>query len=133
MNGTREYSLDARHRFFTYLKKQLGFVVRKKELKQIQVRTESGNAIAEKGNMDVEMTIDVVTQMPNYQTLILFSGDSDFLALVHHAKQHGRKAFIYSSRNNISHELRTTGDGYTDILEITDDIWGKPLLYREQK
>jgi len=32
--GTRSYSLDGKHKFFTFLKKGLGFVVRKKELKR---------------------------------------------------------------------------------------------------
>ena len=31
-DGTRDYSLDGRHKFFTFLKKGLGFTVRKKEL-----------------------------------------------------------------------------------------------------
>lgn len=29
-NRTRDYSLDGKHKFFTYLKKGLGFIVRKK-------------------------------------------------------------------------------------------------------
>ncbi len=33
--GTREQSQDGKHKFFTYLKKGLGFTVRKKELKRI--------------------------------------------------------------------------------------------------
>ena len=32
--GTRDYSLDKKHRFFTYLKKGLGFAVIKKKLKR---------------------------------------------------------------------------------------------------
>src|SRR3989344_3657185 len=41
-DGTREYSLDSRHKFFTYLKKGLGMTVRKKELKRISVLTSAG-------------------------------------------------------------------------------------------
>ncbi len=33
--GTRDYDLAAKYKFFTYLKKGLGFTVRKKELKRI--------------------------------------------------------------------------------------------------
>ena len=32
-DGTRDYNLDGKHKFYTYLKKGLGFTVRKKELK----------------------------------------------------------------------------------------------------
>src|SRR3989338_9429458 len=56
--GTRDYDMDGKHKFFTYLKKGLGFTVRKKELKRISVVGDSGETIIEKGNMDVEITID---------------------------------------------------------------------------
>ena len=78
--GTRSYALDGKHKFFTFLKKGIGFTVRKKELKRITVTTEAGVAIEEKGNMDVEMTIDAIHHASHYDTAIFFSGDSDFLA-----------------------------------------------------
>src|ERR1035437_5439545 len=43
--GTRSYSLDGKHRFYTFLKKGLGFQVRKKELKRIAVTDEHGDSI----------------------------------------------------------------------------------------
>lgn len=132
-DGTRDYSLDGKHKFLTFLKKGLGFVVRKKELKRISVLTEAGETIEEKGNMDVEMTIDAMHHMERYDIAVFFSGDSDFLALVNYVKRNGKKIYIYSSRNNVSEELRTGSDGYTDVLKITEDIWGKELKYREQK
>ena len=131
--GSRDYSLDGKHKFFTYLKKGLGFVVRKKELKRISVHSEDGDRIEEKGNMDVEMTIDAIHYRDKYDTAIFFSGDSDFIALVNYLKNGGKKVYIYSSKNNISEELRTGGDGYTDVLKIEGDIWGRELKHRIQK
>lgn len=131
--GTRGYSLDGRHKFFTFLKKGLGFVVRKKELKRISVVTPEGQSIEEKGNMDVEITIDALHHMKKYDSAVFFTGDSDFLALVTYLRRGGKKVFIFSSRNNISQELRTGGDGYFDILEVGEDIWGKELRYRAEK
>jgi uncharacterized LabA/DUF88 family protein len=131
--GTREQSQDGKHKFFTYLKKGLGFEVRKKELKRITVRSDSGDSVQEKGNMDVEMTIDVIHHMNKYDTAVLFTGDSDFLALISYIKNEGKKAYVFSSRNNISQELRTGGDGYVDVLKIEQDIWGRDLKYRTKK
>ena len=131
--GTRDYSLDGKHKFFTYLKKGLSFTVRKKELKRITVHTEVGDSIDEKGNMDVEMTIDAIHHKNKYDIAIFFSGDSDFLALINYLRAGGKKVYIYSSRNNVSEELRTGGDGYTDLLKIEDDIWGRELKYRSKK
>jgi uncharacterized LabA/DUF88 family protein len=59
---------------------------------------------------------------------VFFTGDSDFLALVTYLRNGGKKVYIFSSRNNISHELKTGADGYTDILTITTDIWGRALV-----
>jgi len=126
--GTRDYSLDSKHKFFTFLKKGLGFEVRKKELKQIKIKTEHGEAIEEKGNMDVEMTIDAMYHIEKYNTAVLFSGDSDFLSLVVHLRSQNKKVYIFSSKNNISEELRTGGDGYFDVLKIEEDIWKKENL-----
>ncbi len=127
--GTRGYSLDGKHKFFTYLKKALGFVVRKKELKRISEVCEDGAIVTEKGNMDVEITIDAVHHKAKYGTAILLSGDADFIALVRYLKNDGKKVFVYSSRGSISHEMKTGGDGYTDIREVPE-IWGKELKYR---
>lgn len=132
-DGTRDYDLDGRHKFYTYLKKGLGFVVRKKELKRIAIHTNEGDRFEEKGNMDVEMSIDALHHVNKYDIIVLFSGDSDFLALVNYLKRKEKKVYIYSSKNNVSEELRTGGDGYTDVLNITDDIWGRELRHREQK
>ena len=131
-DGTRDYDLDGKHRFYTYLKKGLGFTVRKKELKRISIIGENGESIIEKGNMDVEITIDALHNLNKYDMAVLFSGDADFLALVNYLKNHGRKVYIFSSKNNISEELRTGGNGYFDLKDI-NEIWGKDLKYRAKE
>ncbi|HQB76281.1 MAG TPA: NYN domain-containing protein, partial [bacterium] len=107
--GTRDYSLDGRHKFYTFLKKGLGFMIRKKELKRISVVTKNGEGVEEKGNMDVEITIDALHNIEKYNIAVLFSGDSDFLALVSYLRRADKKVYIFSSKNNISEELRTGG------------------------
>lgn len=72
--------------------------MRKKELKRISVITDAGESIEEKGNMDVEITIDAIHHIKKYDTAILFTG----------------------------------GDGYFDVLEIKEDIWGRELRHRAQ-
>jgi len=129
-DGTRNYDLNLKHKFFTFLKKGLDFEVRKKELKRIHLMGEHGQVIQEKGNMDVEITIDAMFHIEKYNTAVLFSGDSDFLALVSHLRSRNKKVYIFSSKNNVSEELRTGGDGYFDVLEIQDDIWRYELRHR---
>lgn len=83
--------------------------------------------------MDVEMTIDAIHYMNKYNGAIFFTGDSDFIALVNYLRNNGKKIFIFSSKNNISQELRTGADGYTDVLKIEEDIWGRELEHNGQK
>ncbi|OGZ69886.1 MAG: hypothetical protein A3D44_03235 [Candidatus Staskawiczbacteria bacterium RIFCSPHIGHO2_02_FULL_42_22] len=90
-----------------------------------------GEAVEEKGNMDVEMTIDALHNLVKYHTAVFFTGDSDFLALVVYLKNQNKKVYIFSSRNNISQELRTGADGYTDILGI-NEMWGRELKHKEE-
>lgn len=135
-DGTRNYSLDGKHKFYTYLKKGLGFEVKKKELKRISVMDEQGESIQEKGNMDVEITIDALHHLNNYNIAVFFTGDSDFLALISYIRNfenRGKKVYIFSSKNNISQELRTGGDGYYDLLDLKEDIWGRELRHRPDK
>jgi len=106
--------------------------VRKKELKRISIITADGEAIEEKGNMDVEIAVDAMHHFRNYDKAIFFTGDSDFLALITYLRVGGKKVFIYSSKNNISQELKTGGDGYYDILSTTVDIWGNELRHRSE-
>ncbi|HRY62172.1 MAG TPA: NYN domain-containing protein [Candidatus Paceibacterota bacterium] len=129
--GTRDYSLDKKHQFFTYLKKGLNFAVIKKELKRISISNAEGQVVKEKGNMDVEITIDAVHHLNKFDVAVFFSGDSDFLALVTYLRQRNKQVFIFSSKNNISEELRTGGDGYFDVLRLEDDIWGRDLKHRD--
>lgn len=130
--GTRGYSTAGKHNFFTYLKRGLGFIVRKKELKRIVIHDECGDSVQEKGNMDVEMTIDAIHHADKYDTAVFFTGDSDFLALVTYIRNKGKKVYIFSSKNNVSQELRTGGDGYFDVLTLEDDIWGRDLQKRKE-
>ncbi len=41
-----------------------------------------------------------------------------------------KKVYIFSSKNNISEELKTGGNGYFDVLNIVEDIWGRELHHR---
>ncbi|OGZ33071.1 MAG: hypothetical protein A3I88_02835 [Candidatus Portnoybacteria bacterium RIFCSPLOWO2_12_FULL_39_9] len=128
-DGTRDYNLDGKHKFYTYLKKGLGFTIRKKELKRISTISGNEESILEKGNMDVELTIDALHNINKYDIAVLFSGDADFLALVNYLKNRGKKVYIFSSKDNISHELKTGGDGYFDLKDI-NELWGKDLKHR---
>lgn len=80
--------------------------------------------------MDVEITIDAVHNVSKYDVALFFTGDSDFMPLVSYIRNSNKKVYIYSSKNNVSQELKTGADGYIDVLLIDEDIWGKNLEVR---
>ena len=82
--------------------------------------------------MDVEMTIDALHFKNKYDSAVFFSGDSDFLALVNYLRRDSKKVYIFSSKNNVSEEMRTGGDGYCDVLKLEEDIWGRQLEHRKK-
>lgn len=131
--GARNYSIDGKRKFFTFLKKGLGFTVVKKELKRIRVAADGGESIREKGNMDVEITIDALHHIRDYNIAVFFTGDADFLALVSYLRRRGKKVYIFSSKNNISQELRTGADGCFDVLDLDGDVWSRELKHRPSR
>ena len=40
--------------------------------------------------------------------------------------------YVFSSKKNVSQELRTGADGYVDVLHMTEDVWGRALEPRSQ-
>jgi len=51
------------------------------------------------------------------------------LALINYLKNAGKKVYIFSSKGNISSELKTGGSGYFDLKD-SQELWGKDLKYR---
>jgi uncharacterized LabA/DUF88 family protein len=82
--------------------RQFGYQVNAKEVKRIRV---SRSAFQWKGNLDVELTIDVIKNVGNFDTLILLSGDSDFAPLLDTVKAAGKRVIVMSTKGHVAKEL----------------------------
>lgn len=107
---------EGQENFFTVLKKT-GYKLITKPLKVI-TQLDRDKEDLRKANFDVEITIDVLTLEENYDTLILFSGDSDFDYLVKTLRNKGKKIIIISARYHISKELIASCDKYIDLKKL---------------
>ena len=77
--------------------------VKSKELKYIPV----GGHIVKKGNMDVEMVLDVVREISKLDVVIIISGDSDFLELKNYIVNENKKNILFvGHEENMAWELR---------------------------
>ena len=140
--GTREKEdIDRLHKFCTFLKRGLGFVVVKKELKTIFLRDQEGELVydesgepksREKGNFDVEITMDALRYSSSYDIAVFFTGDSDFLPLISYLRnlKQPKQVYIFSTQGCVSHELRTGTNGYFD-LHNCGEIHGNDLMHRK--
>ena len=77
-----------------------------------------------KGNMDMELAIDMLTLSPSLDKVYLFSGDGDFCRLVREVQRQGIQVVAVSSRgtNILSDDLRRQADDFLDLLDIKKQI-----------
>ena len=78
------------------------------------------------------ITIKGGTLTDFYRGVYLRESDNNELSDITSNSHTSAGILLQNSKNNISEELRTGGDGYSDILNI-EDIWGRKLKYREEK
>ena len=104
-------------RFLRKLEK-IGYAVKAKEVKRIKV---SKDTYILKANLDVELGVDIISLSPNFDTLVLFSGDSDFAYVLDLLKSRGKQIVVVSTRGHISKELAQRGR-FIDLNKLRDRI-----------
>ena len=71
--------------------------------------------------MDVELTIDVLKNLPNFDTLVLLSGDSDFAALLDTAKEAKKRVIVMSTKGHVAKELLDRAK-YINLKKLKEEI-----------
>jgi len=83
-----------------------------------------------KGNMDIELAIDMLELSPRLDHAVLFSGDSDFRRLVEAVQRRGVRVSVISSIKTsppmIADELRRQADQYIELADIAGGFSRKP-------
>lgn len=128
-----EHALNKRHRKSKYridLAQKSGFTVRSKHVKEISNFDDEGHyqGVLNKCNFDVEISMDLLLKAPKFDTVFLWSGDSDFHHLLEHLKFNGKKIVIASVRDFLSTELQSVADfvvpadAFKEILEFVPPV-----------
>lgn len=77
-----------------------------------------------KGNMDVEIAVDILTLAPKIEHAVLFSGDSDFRYLVEAVQRQGVKVTVISTVKSqppmIADDLRRQANRFIDLQDIAN-------------
>ena len=79
-----------------------------------------------KGNMDIELAIDMLEMAEFMDHAVLFSGDGDFRSLVEAVQRKGTRVTVVSSLKTqppmVADDLRRQADNFIDIADIADVI-----------
>lgn len=90
----------------------IGITPRTKELKEINIRpgdpeyVVGGPNIKHKGNLDVEMAVDMALEAHDVPYVIVIGGDSDFACVIERLQALGVRVIVFSSRRHLSWELK---------------------------
>ena len=79
-----------------------------------------------KGNMDMELAIDVLEMAEHLDHIVLFSGDGDFRRLVEAVQRRGVRVSVVSTYRSappmVADELRRQADFFIELQDIEPDI-----------
>ncbi|MBX6322527.1 MAG: NYN domain-containing protein [Rhodospirillaceae bacterium] len=79
-----------------------------------------------KGNMDIELAIDVLEMAQHLDQVVLFSGDGDFRRLVEAVQRKGVRVIVVSTLRSqppmVADELRRQADQFIDLGDLSELI-----------
>ena len=97
-----------------------GFTVRSKPVKLIRDAVTGEERL--KGNVDIELALEMVARSDTFDVAYLFSGDSDFQRVIEILQSRGKRVFVVSSRASISRELIHAADKPVYFMEHFRDL-----------
>jgi uncharacterized LabA/DUF88 family protein len=92
-----------------------GYIVRRKPVKVIRDQ-DTGERII-KANVDLEIVLDMLNTVANYDVAFLLSGDSDFERAIELLRSRGKRVYVVTSRRALSRELAYVADKPIFLLE----------------
>jgi uncharacterized LabA/DUF88 family protein len=82
-----------------------------------------------RGDMDIEIAVDMMEMAPHLDHVVLFSGDGDFRRLVQAVQQKGVRVTVVSTMKSqppmASDDLRRQADAFVDLADLSSII-GRP-------
>ncbi|MFN3353477.1 MAG: NYN domain-containing protein [Brevundimonas sp.] len=98
-----------------------GFTVVTKPMKRF---TDAQGQTRSKGNMDIEIAVDMLTLAPQLDHAVLFSGDGDFRRLIEAVQDKGVRVTVVSTLKSqppqIADDLRRQADAFVDLADLLD-------------
>ena len=113
---TAAFSTPSHSKFMYFLRKGLRFHLITKPLKEYQDHTRE--VPHRKANFDVEIAVDATHSLDDFDTMILFSGDSDFEYLIKFLRGQSKVVLGFSRSGHVAKELPPALSHYFDIANF---------------
>ena len=87
-----------------------------------------------KGNMDIELAVDVIDMAAHCDHIVIFSGDGDFRRLVESVQRRGARVTVVSTVRSqppmVADELRRQADCFVELQDLSDRVARAPSPHR---
>lgn len=94
--------------------------------KPVRRFTDAQGHVRTKGNMDIEIAVDMLEMAPHLDHAVLFSGDGDFRRLVQAVQARGVHVTVVSTLKSqppqIADDLRRQADHFIELAEVMDQF-----------
>lgn len=117
-----EYRTD-RKKFLKILK-DLDIIVREKPIWCVYDNTEGKYKL--KSNSDVELTVDALDRINDYNEIVLCSGDGDFARLIRYLKNKGKITTVISIKERTSSVLAKAANNLIYLNSLRQEIEFRP-------
>ena len=89
-----------------------------------------------KGNMDIELAVDMMKLADSLDHIVLFSGDGDFRSLIEAVQLKGKRVSVVSTLKTrppmVADDLRRQADQFIDLADMRDEF-GRPQSERRSR
>ena len=105
--------------YFKFLRNN-GYIIRQKPVARIYDNT--AGRFRHKCNFDVELTIDAIDNVDDYDVFSLVSGDGDFEKLIKYLKGRAKKTIVIAPKDRLSSNLKKAANTVITLNQIKDSI-----------
>jgi len=78
-----------------------------------------------KADWDVGITVDAIRIAPSVDTIVLASGDGDFLQLIEYLKNQGKRVEVIAFSRSASSKLKEVADEFIDLEKNPKSVYRK--------
>ena len=109
-----------RYRKFKHALTQIGYNVKDKEVRVLYDKNTGQPRL--KGNLDIELVFRMLSSVNSFDTVVLLGGDSDYVPLIEHLVNLGKRVIVVGRRQSTAIDLINTSSQFIDLNDIRDRI-----------